>query len=403
MGRFFRKHTRLAVTLSVLAIIALVLAIPAAQYKRPIPDLSLAAAPAQAPDVPAAPDIAWPPVGQASVAIQGVGLLGESPHQDSGPIASLVKIMTAYVILKNHPLNRGDPGPDVEIQDHNVDDYYARLANGESVVPIPSGTKVNERQLLRGMLLASGNNLANVLAEWHSGSIDAFVAEMNKEAKDLGMTQTRYTDAAGVMPTSISSAHDQLILATAAMANPAFAMTVNEPQAAIPGAGVVFNTNSQLGNSGIVGIKTGWTEEAGACFVFASQTTIGDRPVTIIGAVLGQDTLNDAFARTKALINTAKANVKVVNFGAAGQPVAQIKSKWGETADAVLASDASVFVLPGMDVQTHLQINPATTVRKDQEVGSVSFVAGGQTTKVPLKAAGPVGKPDLQWRLTRLQ
>ena len=402
MKRFARKHRRLVIVSGALIVLTLFAAAAYGQYQRPIPDAEIVEVSRQEAIVPASSEIAWPESSQISVAISGVGVLRETPNQQSQPIASLVKMMTAYVILKNHPLNPGEPGPEVTFAPQHVQNYLTRAANAESVVPVRAGATMNERDLLRGLLLASGNNLADILAEWNSGSVDAFVAAMNLEAQALGMKDTVYADAAGLLATSRSTAHDQVILATAAMQDPTFAAIVREAQASLPGAGIVYNTNSQLGQNGIVGIKTGWTEEAGACFVFASEQQVGDRRVLVIGATLGSDTLADAFARTREMIAASGASVSLVNVARDGSTWAKLETPWGATADAVLVGDANLLLLPGMEVTTDVQLTD-TNIIGGQEVGKAILTAGDQVVELPLRATTTITEPSLQWRLTRLK
>jgi D-alanyl-D-alanine carboxypeptidase (penicillin-binding protein 5/6) len=404
MKRFILKHPRLFATVTLVAVIAIVAGTAAMQISREPPDVGIETASVDV-GSPAPVEMPWPAQGQSAAAVAGVGIIGESPapgKQQPQPIASLVKVMTAYVILKNHPLEAGQPGPEVEFTEANVQDYRAREANVESVVEVKAGAKMTERDLLRGLLLASGNNLASVLAEWHSGSIEAFVAEMNAEAQALGMSQTFYADAAGVLPQSRSTAHDQTVLANAAITNPTFGAIVREVQANLPGSGLVFNTNSQLGDNGNVGIKTGWTEEAGACFMFASEQLVEDRTVIVVGAVLGQNTLADAFARSHELISSGTGNISVLHVGTAGEAVGHIKADWGARADAVLTQNASLVVLPGMQVDATVALLDTNKVEGGSNVGSILFAAGDQRVDVPLQAANSVEGPDLKWRLTRL-
>ena len=402
MKKFVRKHRRLVVVGGALAVVAIFAAVMAGQMQRPIPDAEVTEVARQEAVQPPASEIDWPESGQISVSVAGVGVLRESPNQQPQAIASLVKMMTAYVILKNHPLNPGEPGAEVVFQPHHVQNFQIRSANAESVVAVRAGGKMTERDLLRGLLLASGNNLADVLAEWHAGSVDAFVAQMNAEAAALGMTSTVYSDAAGLLATSRSTAHDQVVLANAAMADPTFAAIVREAQAILPGAGIVYNTNSQLGQAGIVGIKTGWTEEAGACFVFASEQLVGGQPVTVIGATLGSVTLAEAFARTHEMIAASSQSISLVTVATDGSTWARLETPWGSSADAVLVGNANMLLLPGMEVTSKVELT-TDDIQGGAEIGIATFTAGDQVVQLPLKASATISDPSLQWRLTRLR
>ena len=402
MMSFVSRHRRFFAFYFIVAFLALVAWIAVMQYTRPIPEVTLEESSSITWTPPGAAEISWPELGQAVIAVDGIGVIGESPNQEPHPIASLTKVMTAYLILKDHPLNPGEPGPAIEFQEHHVQNYLARRANSESVVPVSVGNPMTQRELLRGLLLASGNNLADVLAEWQSGSVEAFVAQMNAEARALGMTNTTYADAAGVVAGSVSTAHDQILLAQVAMANPTFASMVREAEATLPGAGVVYNTNSVLGSGGIIGIKTGWTEEAGACFLFAAEWQVEGQTRIIIGAVLGQTTLADAFDRSRELILVGGVSMSVVRLASAGDKLGEIRSEWGATTDAVLSDDVSMVLVPGIEIEADLKLSTTEDVEPGSEIGSVQFSAGEQVVEVPLRAVSAVESPDLVWRLTRL-
>jgi D-alanyl-D-alanine carboxypeptidase (penicillin-binding protein 5/6) len=402
MMNFVARHRRLFAFLILADIVGVLVAIAVVQYTRPIPDVTLVESASLNWTPPQAAEIAWPESGQAVLAVDGVGVIGESPNQQPSPIASLTKVMTAYVILKNHPLAPGDPGPEVEFQDQDVVNYQTRLSNSESVVPVSAGGKMTEIDLLRGLLIASANNLADVLATWDAGSVEAFVNQMNAEAQALGMTNTTYADAAGLLPGSASTAHDQLLLAQAAMADPIFAAIVRQPQATLPGAGVVYNTDAALSSGDIIGIKTGWTEEAGACFLFAAEWDVNGQTQRIMGAVLGQVTLQDAFDRSRELILLGGSSMNMVALGSQGDTVGQLKTDWGDVSDAVLADNVSVLIVPGMNVNADLQLTEPEKITPGSEVGSIEYSAGDQHVSVPVLASSAVGQPDIMWRLTRL-
>jgi len=136
------------------------------------------------------PSLAWPAHGQAAVGIQGDGLIGAHAATRPVPIASLAKVMTAYVVLRDHPLRGRGGGPSVAVDGADAAAFRADAAAGQSVVPVRAGERLTERQALEGLLLPSGNNLATLLARWDAGSQRAFVARMNAEARALGMSAT---------------------------------------------------------------------------------------------------------------------------------------------------------------------------------------------------------------------
>jgi serine-type D-Ala-D-Ala carboxypeptidase (penicillin-binding protein 5/6) len=235
----------------------------------------------------ALPRTIWPAEGQAAVQI-GQSAIETGPNRHAAAIASVAKVMTAYLVLRDHPLRPGRDGPTITLTDTDVADTDRRRRQQESVVSIAPGERLTERQALQALLLPSANNIAAVLARWDAGSADRFVARMNALARSLGMTDTRYTDPSGYDDATVSTAVDQVRIVDRAMRLPAFARIVAMPSATLPVAGTVHNTNSLLGYDGFVGVKTGSDDAAGGCFAFRAIRRIDGRRTTITGVVLGQ-------------------------------------------------------------------------------------------------------------------
>ena len=229
----------------------------------------------------------WPANGQAAVQI-GQSRIQAGPNQHAAPIASVAKVMTAYLVLREHELGVGEDGPTITLTDADAADTERRSRQRESVVPIVAGEQVTEREALQALLLPSANNIAAVLARWASGSAARFVAHMNATARSLGMTHTRYTDPSGYDDATVSTAADQLRIVERAMRLPMFADIVATTSATLPVAGEVHNTNTLLGRNGFVGVKTGSDEAAGGCFAFRAIRAVHGKRTTITGVVLGQ-------------------------------------------------------------------------------------------------------------------
>jgi D-alanyl-D-alanine carboxypeptidase (penicillin-binding protein 5/6) len=253
----------------------------------------------------ALPSTVWPAHGQAAFVKAGQSQVQASPNQHAAPIASVAKVMTAYLVLRDHPLHPGQDGPTITLTDADVADTDRRRRQGESVVSIAAGEQLTERQALQALLLPSANNIAAVLARWDAGSEDRFVARMNATARSLGMTHTRYTDPSGYDDATVSTAADQVRIVDRVMRLPVFASIVATPSATLPLAGTVHNTNTLLGHDGFVGVKTGSTDAAGGCFAFRAIRWIDGKQTTITGVVLGQPGDNHAagFAAADAMVD----------------------------------------------------------------------------------------------------
>jgi serine-type D-Ala-D-Ala carboxypeptidase (penicillin-binding protein 5/6) len=248
------------------------------------------------------PSTVWPAYGQAALQI-GQTQVQAGPNQHAAPIASVAKVMTAYLVLRDHSLRPGQYGPAITLTDADVADTDRRRGQHESIVSIAAGEQLTERQALQALLLPSANNIAAVLARWDAGSEDRFVARMNATARSLGMTHTRYTDPSGYDDATVSTAADQVRLVDRAMRLPVFASIVATPSATLPVAGTVHNTNTLLGRNGFVGVKTGSTAAAGGCFAFRAIRRIDGKRTTITGVVLGQPGLAAAFELVGGMVD----------------------------------------------------------------------------------------------------
>ena len=166
--------------------------------------------------------------------------------------------------------------------------YDYDIDNDESNIPIQVGEKLTELQMLEALMNQSANDIAYSLALWDSGTLPAFVAKMNALAASLGAVHSHYVDASGYDPHSVSTASDTLRIAAAGMRIPAFAAVVNLPTVSLPLVGTVHNIVTQIGTNGVVGVKSGYTSQAGGCMVLASYQVIGGRSVLVLASALGQ-------------------------------------------------------------------------------------------------------------------
>jgi D-alanyl-D-alanine carboxypeptidase (penicillin-binding protein 5/6) len=356
------------------------------------------------------PKLAWPAAGEAAVGVEGMGSLGSSGPTQPRPIASLAKIMTALVVLQDHPVSAGQTGFHVTVSAADVADYEGRAARQESVVAVSQGESLDEWQLLQALLVASGNNVGAILANYDAGSSTAFVAKMNSTAEGLGMVHTTYTDPSGLASTTVSTASDQLILATKAMTVPAFAQVVAMPSVNLPVAGRIANFNRAVGTQGFTGVKTGSDAAAGGCLVFANTQNVSGRPVTILGAVLGQaagqpDTATltaAALSAASALVHSAAAAVAVRTVLPAGTVVAQVTGPSGEKTDVATAQPLTAFGLTGQNVPLSMNVSSlGNHLSAGQTVATVT-AASSQNQSAAATANSPLAGASLKWRLSHL-
>ena len=227
----------------------------------------------------------WPPVGQAALVV-GSGRPAASPHQRPAPIASLAKVMTAYLTLKRYPLSGAQDGVTITITAAQAQAAAQDAGQDQSDVAVQAGEQLTERQLLEALLIPSGNNVARMLAARVAGSETRFIAQMNAEAHALGMDHTVYTDPSGFDPGTVSTAADQLRVFRRAMRFPVFRQIVSMAGVALPVAGTLTNYNPLIAE-GYAG-KTGSDSAAGGCLAFFTRVRVGGRRQTAVGVVMGQ-------------------------------------------------------------------------------------------------------------------
>jgi D-alanyl-D-alanine carboxypeptidase (penicillin-binding protein 5/6) len=276
------------------------------------------------------------------------------------------------------------------------------INNDESALPVTSGLRLNQLQLLQGLLIASANNFAEILAVWDAGSVDAFVAKMNAEARALGMTSTTFGDASGLSTRSVSTPPDLLILERQAMSDPVFRSIVSSKQVSIAGIGTRPAVNELLGEAGVIGIKTGFTEEAGGNLAFAAERTVAGQKVEIYGAVLGQENRPAAFAATRRAIESLDRGLQISEIVAAGQPVATVKPAWAGELQLVTETPSSMLNWPGMALEASVELGPLKPGWKaGTRVGKLTVKVGEQVQQVPVVLGRDLPDAGIIWRLTR--
>jgi serine-type D-Ala-D-Ala carboxypeptidase (penicillin-binding protein 5/6) len=406
-SRKLRSRALIAAAVIVVAAVAWV----AVQLLRPVPSMTLTASVTTARVLPGtAPRPDWPGQAEAAVGLPGTGLLGTHGGSAPVPIASLAKIMTGYLVLSGHPLPAGAPGPVITVTAADAAAYASDRRQGQSVVRVTAGEKLTERQALEAMLIPSGNNIAWMLARWDAGSEAVFVAKMNAEARLLGLRRTRYADASGVDPATVSTASDQFRLTVRALQIPAFRQIVAMPQVTLPVAGVAYNVNAGLGHDGITGVKTGSTSAAGGCLAFAAIRTVGGGPVTIVGVVLGVSAtpaqpseLGGVITAAENLLASVGGDLERAEVIRPGAVLGSVSSAWTAGSAAVAATGVAVTGWPGTPVT--VLVTPrrlAHAIGRSQPVAQATVTIGSEVRHITLDASQAAPAPSVRWLLTRL-
>lgn len=342
----------------------------------------------------------WPSVGSAALVIPSLGV-ARSWNNEVVPIASLTKLMTAYVVLERLPLSPGETGPCVTVSPSDVQVYDQMKATDQSSVVVVAGESLCELDLLAGLLVHSASNYATLLANMVSGSTEGFVSLMNSTAASLGLTGTTYADVSGFDPGSVSTAMDQAKLAVRLMRSPLVRSLVAEPSITLPVAGTVTSFTPYVGVDNVVGVKSGRTSEAGGCDVMAMSFQQGSSTRLVYAVVLGQrggDLLGPAGDAALALANSAVAN-HVEHTFARGEKVGTLR--WGGKAVSFGFSRASTiwwWSSKGDPVVTAHLRQLRSMVHRGEVVGWLS-IRGARTYRFVLRALATQSPPTLLQRL----
>jgi serine-type D-Ala-D-Ala carboxypeptidase (penicillin-binding protein 5/6) len=243
------------------------------------------------PSLPKNIQLAWPAVGEAAIGSVDDGLLTQSSaNETSRPTASIAKIIAALAVMEKQPFAQGQQGQTYTVNGADIDNLNTYIAEDGSVLPLRIGTKITQYEAMQRMLIASDNNMADMLTERVFGSKAAYVAYANKMLKRMGLSQSNVADASGFDSSTVSTPSEMVKIGIAAFNNPVISEIVSQQQADLPGIGIITNTNELLGTDGVIGMKTGTTDEAGSCLLFAARYETQDRQEKVIVGVIMGDT-----------------------------------------------------------------------------------------------------------------
>ncbi|MFJ6569882.1 D-alanyl-D-alanine carboxypeptidase [Streptomyces sp. NPDC091292] len=391
--------------------VLLLIVFAVAQSLRPLPPptLSLTADPSYSFDG-AKVSLPWPGEGQGWMDASGVGTMDHFGKQQPVPIGSVAKAMTAYVILKEHPLKRGADGPLIPVDATAEKEGGYDETGGESTLnTVKEGDELSQKDALAAVMIPSANNIARLLARWDSGSEAEFVQKMNDTAKELGMDNTTYTDPSGLKETTVSTAEDQVKLGNELVRMQALTDITKLPSWTDPSGKVWSNYNRLVPYDNAIGIKTGSTTKAGGNLLFAATKQAGGETVVVVGAVLGQhkppiiDTVN---AVSKTAMLAAQDAVKASTILKKGDVVGQVDDGLGGLTPVVATKDVSAVGWAGLTVQLKLTDGGEAlphTAKAGTKVGVLTVGDGtGGAVEVPVALQKDLAEPGFGAKLTRL-
>lgn len=374
----------------IVLLLAVVLAV--VQLVRPLPAPKLAMTAKSSYTFPGGkPDLPWPTEGQASMAAAGLGTIGSSGEQKPVPIASVTKSMTAYIILRDHPFKKGEKGAMIDVDKIAETEGQKDKSDNESTLnTVKEGDKISTYDAVAALMIPSANNIARLLARWDAGSQEAFVKKMNDTAKELGMTNTTYTDPSGLDATTVSTAEDQVKLGLKIVEIPALVDITSKPSWVDPSGKTWSNWNRLVPYNESLGIKTGTTTKAGGNLLFAAQKKVGGTNQLIVGAVLGQHKppiIDSVIAASRTLLIATQKSLEGAPVVKKGDVVGYVDDGLGGRTPVVATADVQAVGWPSLTVDIKLGDGGTKlpgTAKAGTEVGVLTVGEGASQVKVPV-------------------
>ena len=326
--------------------------------------------------------------GAYAVTVDGEVVAGEAQNEVR-PTASMAKMILGLAVMQVRPLELGESGENIVIDDKYYQLYKDYYANGGSVSAVEVGEEISEYDALMSIFLVSSNNMADALAMWAFGSLENYQIYATDMLNKWGIHNTTIgIDASGFDASTTSTASDMAKIGTLVMRQPVLREIVGTTTYTVPVEGEMENTNKLLGLSNISGVKTGYIgEESGYCLTSAYME--GDSVVVV--ALMGALTREESFAHNIGIVNVVQDRLTPTKLVSAGEAVGYYDSWW--TGKITITADEDIYGLSWAGVE------PVTTLDMNGQTGTLALTIGGQTYSGKVSAASYVESPSLMDKL----
>lgn len=301
-------------------------------------------------------------------------LVSSNPDMRVEP-ASITKLMTSYVVF--HELDQGN----ISLQDQVPVSEKAWRTEGSRMF-IEPGMDVNLEQLLKGMVIQSGNDASVALAEYLAGSEDAFAGLMNHYGEQLGMTNSHFMNSTGLPHEQhYTTAHDVARLSKALIRDfPEYYKWYSEKEYSFNGIRQHNRNNLLWRDPAVDGLKTGHTSSAGYCLASSAKRD----GMRLISVILGSNSETTRVSESQTLLNYGFRFYETVQLYKAGQELASGRVWKGETEQVKLGVGDELFVtIPrgrydDLDAQVVMRPKLIAPLAQGEEVGSVVISIGAE-------------------------
>ena len=322
-----------------------------------------------------------------------IGTLNEGVKSVSGgdnprPTASMAKVITALVVLDKAPLPNNES---FTVTARDVERYNREMVRNGSRLHIIEGEEITQRQAIEAIMLISANNIADSLVRWVFDDFDTYKKAANEWLSKHGLEDTTIgKDASGFDPSTTSTPSDMIEIGRLALQNEALREIFQEQSAVFPLVGEEANTN-QLLSDGFIGIKTGNSDQALSCLLFARE----HRNDIIIGVMMGQP-FNTTFDSARMVWESIDQNFEDVAIPAK-TIVGKYNLPWGGEVEVVTSEEVSSQVWS--DAQPEIVLDPIS-LDTDHRSNVGTITLGEQTAALRINSI--VDGPPIEWRFTNI-
>ncbi|MEY2863093.1 MAG: hypothetical protein RLY58_800 [Pseudomonadota bacterium] len=318
-------------------------------------------------------------------------VLAASNPDEHLPPASLTKMMTSFIVEQK--LMAGQIKEDEPVRMN--ESAWCHGSSSESCMYVPLNGSATVLEMLRGIIIQSGNDASKAVAEHIAGNEGAFAELMNAEAQRLNMKNTHFMNATGLpMEGHYSSAGDMSLLARAIIHDSAKYYPIYSEKE------FTFNNIKQGNRNALLytdpsvdGLKTGHTDEAGYCLVSSSKRG----PMRLISVIFGTKSMDERAKQSRELLAWGFGNFETRQLRPAGQSLATAPVWFGktETLSVGLANSMTITLPRGQadKATVQLSVNPdlKAPIKKGQIIGQLTASADGKIlAKQPLVALNTI-------------
>ncbi|WP_201617023.1 D-alanyl-D-alanine carboxypeptidase family protein [Psychrobacter urativorans] len=327
-------------------------------------------------------------------------ILAQKNADQALPPASLTKMMTSYIIEQR--LAAGDLTEEEQVL--MSENAWCRGSSSQSCMYVPVNKTASVIDMLRGIIIQSGNDASKAMAEYIAGSESSFATLMNDQAKNLGMKNTHFVNATGMPDVGHeASAIDLATLARAIIKNSGKYYDIYAEKEFTYNGITQGNRNALLATDPTVdGLKTGHTNAAGYCLVASSNRD----DMRLISVIMGSKSQQERADQSRELLNWGYGHFTTVTKAPTGQFVGNLPVWFGEAKEIELATADHLQVLTRKTernrISTAIDIPDSVEapIKKGQQVGQMMAVIDGKTVaSVPIVATNDVAQAGFITRM----